>query len=70
MESFKDLITETFAIFMEGWWWMLGAGILHGTYHAIPAVGYWTAVLASVFFSNAGTRLNMMRRIKHLNGEK
>lgn len=65
-ESLKDLGYEPLALFWEAWFWMLGAGALHATYHAIPPVGYWTAVLASFFFGHAGTRGNIYRRVRKL----
>ena len=70
VEAWKDLFTEVIYMFGEGWWIMLGAGILHRSYHQIPAIGYWTGVIISIFFMGAGAaRLNMMRRIKYLTGE-
>lgn len=64
--TLKDLAYEPFAIAWEAWFWMIGAGVLHATYHVIPPVGYWTAFLASFFFGHAGTRGNVYRRVKTL----
>jgi hypothetical protein len=70
-ESLQDFLTTAGAVFADAWLWMLGAGILHTTYHQVPAVGYWTAVIVSVFFggANAG-RSNILRRLRYLTGEK
>jgi hypothetical protein len=70
-EATQDVVTEVAWLFWEGWFFMLGAGILHSTYHQVPAIGYWMGVAVSVFFAGGGaSRLAILRRVKKLNGEK
>lgn len=68
-QTLTDLATVVMCLFIEALWWMWGLMFLHHIYPQVPAVGYWTAIIAVLFFGNADSRTMTLRRLKRLTGE-